>query len=74
MSDNVDESDTVQANHLPEVNEAAVIPVDILDGDAEVCSISTRLHDYTPIQGGMFQRDELHDDRFRAGLQNGISP
>lgn len=36
VREDVDDSDAVQANHLLEVNEASVVPVDVVDRDAVV--------------------------------------
>ena len=49
ISNNIDQSDTIQADHFLKVDKATIVPVDLLHGNTEICAVAVGFHDYTPI-------------------------
>ena len=62
VAHDIDERDAIQVDHFLKVDEASIVPVDILNRNSEVCPITVGLHDDAPIRCRKLRCGDKHED------------
>jgi len=68
----INDRDTIESNHLLEIDKPALIAVHVPDRGAKVCPIPIRLEDVAPVWSWRLGRRHVQEDGIGARLEDGV--
>jgi len=66
VGNHIDNRDTIQSDHLLEIDKPALIAVHVLDGRAEVRAIPVRLEEVAPVRSWRLGRRDVQENGISA--------